>query len=195
MIAPVVTTSPKSESFDPAALQRLLDGRYRELREQIKETMCRSDFEPPIALPTPEYRELVLEWAKIIAREGLTAPGFPEEFGGRGDPGANIAGFETIAFGDLSLLVKFGVQFGLWGGAIHQLGTRRHHERYLKPIATLELPGCFAMTESGHGSNVQALETTAKPGSSLSTHRPMMPPRTTSATPRATGEWRRCSRN
>ena len=35
-------------------------------------------------------------------------------------------------FGDLSLLVKFGVQFGLWGGAVQQLGTERHHERYLK---------------------------------------------------------------
>jgi acyl-CoA oxidase len=41
------------------------------------------------------------------------------------------------------------------------LGTRPHHERYLKQIATLELPGCFAMTETGHGSNVQGLETTA----------------------------------
>jgi acyl-CoA oxidase len=42
-----------------------------------------------------------------------------------------------------------------------QLGTRVHHERYLKATATLELPGCFAMTEAGHGSNVQQLETTA----------------------------------
>jgi acyl-CoA oxidase len=41
------------------------------------------------------------------------------------------------------------------------LGTQKHHERYLKRIATLELPGCFAMTEAGHGSNVQELETTA----------------------------------
>src|SRR6202007_1521317 len=85
----------------------------------------------------------------------------PAEFGGLDEPGANIASFETLAYGDLSLLVKFGVQFGLWGGAIQQLGTRIHHERYLKATATLELPGCFAMTESAHGSNVQQLQTTA----------------------------------
>src|SRR5205807_1951994 len=89
------------------------------------------------------------------------APGFPPEFGGIGDPGANVASFETLAFGDLSLLVKFGVQFGLWGGAIQQLGTRAHHERYLKATASLDLCGCFAMSETGHGSNVQQLETTA----------------------------------
>jgi acyl-CoA oxidase len=102
-----------------------------------------------------------MEWAKALVAEGLTAPGFPEEYGGQGDPGGNVAAFETLGFGDLSLLVKFGVQFGLWGGAIQQLGTERHHERYLKQTARLELPGCFAMTEAGHGSNVQELQTTA----------------------------------
>jgi len=131
------------------------------VRAQVRDVLARDDFEPPLAMPTDEYRGKVLEWAKTLADEGLTAPGFPEEFGGRGDPGANVAAFETLALGDLSLLVKFGVQFGLWGGAVHQLGTRVHHERYLRPTATLELPGCFAMTESGHGSNVQHLETTA----------------------------------
>src|SRR5690606_531706 len=65
------------------------------------------------------------------------------------------------AFGDLSVLVKFGVQFGLFGGAIQQLGTRRHHERWLPGVATLEVPGCFAMTEKDHGSNVRDLETVA----------------------------------
>ena len=123
--------------------------------------LARPEFAPPIAIATEEYREKVLEWAQTLADEGLTAPGFPEEFGGQADPGANVAAFETLAFGDLSLLIKFGVQFGLWGGAVHQLGTRVHHERYLRDIATLKLPGAFAMTESGHGSNVQQLETTA----------------------------------
>jgi acyl-CoA oxidase len=144
-----------------ATLARLLDGRYAQVREQIREVLCRPDFAPVVAMPTDEYREQVLEWANTIAAEGLTAPGFPVEFGGHGDPGANVASFETLAFGDLSLLVKFGVQFGLFGGAIQQLGTRGHHERYLREVASLELPGCFAMTEAGHGSDVQRLQTTA----------------------------------
>jgi acyl-CoA oxidase len=142
-------------------MQRLLDGAYAELRAQTREVLSRPEFAPVIALPTAEYRERVLGWAKLLAAEGTTAPGFPEEFGGQGDPGANVAAFETLAYGDLSLLIKFGVQFGLCGGAVHQLGTRPHHERYLRQIASLELPGCFAMTETGHGSDVQHLLTTA----------------------------------
>jgi acyl-CoA oxidase len=154
-------TTAVSDTFDPAALQHLLDGKYADLRAQLRSVLCREEFAPVIALPTAEYRERVMEWARHLAAEGLTAPGFPEEFGGSGDPGANVAAFETLGYGDLSLLVKFGVQFGLWGGAVHQLGTRKHHERYLRAIASLELPGGFAMTETGHGSDVQHLETTA----------------------------------
>jgi acyl-CoA oxidase len=157
----MATTTPDTEDFDSAPLERLLGGRYAELRGQYMEIMCRPEFAPVGPLPSAEYRERVMEWAQTLVSEGLTAPGFPEEYGGQGDPGANVAAFETIGFGDLSLLVKFGVQFGLWGGAVQQLGTQIHHERYLKGIATLELPGCFAMTEAGHGSNVQELQTTA----------------------------------
>jgi len=157
----MATTEPQITGVRAEDLQPLLDGRYASLRRQIRDVLSRPEFAPPLAIATPEYRQLVLGWMHAMASEGLTAPGFPVEYGGHGDPGANIAGFETIAYGDLSLLVKFGVQFGLWGGAIHRLGTRVHHERYLRATASLELPGCFAMTEAGHGSNVQALETTA----------------------------------
>jgi acyl-CoA oxidase len=157
----VTATETQPISFDPASLQRLLDGRYADGRDQIREVLKRPEFAPPLAIATEEYREQVLKWAKTLADEQMTAPGFPEEFGGMGDPGANVVAFETLAYGDLSLLVKFGVQFGLWGGAVQQLGTREHHERYLKPTASLELCGCFAMTEADHGSNVQGLATTA----------------------------------
>jgi acyl-CoA oxidase len=149
------------QEFDTETLQRVLDGRHASFRRQIRDVLAKPEFAPPIAISTAEYRQRVLEWGTELAAQGLTAPGFPEEYGGRGDPGANIAGFETTALGDLSLLVMAGVQFGLWGGAVQQLGTKRHHDKYLKQIATLELPGCFAMTEAGHGSNVQKLETTA----------------------------------
>jgi acyl-CoA oxidase len=149
-----------AEAFDPVELQRILDGRYAELRAQIREVMSRPEFEPPLEATREEYRATVMGWALQLAQEGVTAPGFPVEYGGEGDFGANVAGFETIAFGDLSLLVKFGVQFGLFGGAVQQLGTAAHHERYLRDIASLKLPGCFAMSEAGHGSDVQNLLTT-----------------------------------
>ncbi|MCL4167561.1 UNVERIFIED_CONTAM: hypothetical protein GTU68_004266, partial [Idotea baltica] len=66
-----------------------------------------------------------------------------------------------LGFHDLSLTIKFGVQFGLFGGAIMGLGTERHHKKYIEPMIKTDLLGCFAMTETGHGSNVRGLETTA----------------------------------
>ncbi|HEX4108176.1 MAG TPA: acyl-CoA dehydrogenase [Solirubrobacteraceae bacterium] len=154
-------TVPDVDWFDPTILHRQLDGRYAPVRERVRAILRRPELEPPIAPPTPEYREQVLRWCQLLADEGLPLYGLPKEYGGENDPGAVVAMFETLALGDLSLLIKFGVQFGLWGGAVLHLGTREHHERYLRQIGSLELPGCFAMTETGHGSNVQHLETTA----------------------------------
>ena len=87
--------------------------------------------------------------------------GFKKEHGGNGDVGAAVTQIEMLAMSDLSLMVKAGVQWGLFGGAIENLGTERHHQAYVKKLIDLELLGCFAMTETGHGSDVQALETTA----------------------------------
>jgi acyl-CoA oxidase len=62
---------------------------------------------------------------------------------------------------DLSFTVKSGVQFSLWGGSVLNLGTERHRRQFFDGIASLRLPGCFAMTELKHGSNVAALQTEA----------------------------------
>ncbi len=147
--------------FDPADLLEILDGSHHELRQQIRDTMKRPEFAPVLGLPLDEYREQVMDWMGTIAKSGWGVPGYPVEYGGHNDPYGNVVAFETLGHSDLSLLVKFGVQFGLWGGAVHQLGTKPHHDKYLKATADAELLGCFAMTEHGHGSNVQALETTA----------------------------------
>jgi acyl-CoA oxidase len=147
---------------DPAALRQFLDGEHREIREQVRERISRPEFRRPSeTLPRDQYRKLVFEWTRALAASGETGLGFPAEYGGRGNVGGSVAAFETLALSDLSLLVKCGVQFGLFGGAVLHLGTRKHHERYLRDIGTVQLPGCFAMTETGHGSNVQMIETTA----------------------------------
>ena len=148
---------------DKSVLAGIFDGEYADLRDRVKGFLVeRASFLQQAEEWTPsEYREQVRDVVVEAAETGLTAAGFPAAYGGADDVGANVAAFETIALGDLSVLVKFGVQFGLFGGAIHQLGTERHHRAYLADIAEARLLGSFAMTETGHGSNVQALRTTA----------------------------------
>jgi len=145
------------------SLRAHLDGEHSEIRDRVRATLADNAglLDDPSEMSYHEHRERVLEMLRAMASSGDTGLGFPTEFGGGGDVGASIAAFETLAYGDLSLLVKSGVQFGLFGGAVLHLGTRRHHERYLRDIVSGRLLGCFAMTETGHGSNVQALRTTA----------------------------------
>lgn len=150
-------------TIDVEALAALLDGEYADLRQRVRQFLIEhASFGAEAEnWSTDEYRDRVLDLVVEAAKTGLTASGFPAEYGGLDDFGGNVAAFETLAFGDLSVLVKFGVQFGLFGGAIHQLGTQRHHDAYLADIAAGRLLGSFAMTETGHGSNVQAIGTTA----------------------------------
>ena len=148
---------------DVAALRRLLDGRYAEVRDLVRTNLAAysSILEEAETLSTDDYRERVKELVVEMAATGQTGMGFPQEYGGGGDIGASVAAFETLAYGDLSVLVKVGVQFGLFGGAILQLGSKHHHDEYLADLITGRTMGCFAMTETGHGSNVQAIGTVA----------------------------------
>ena len=149
--------------IDVAQLRCLLDGRYAEVRDLVRTNLAQhaSVLEEAESMSLAEYRERVRQLVVLMASTGQTGMGFPTSYGGGGDLGASIAAFETLAYGDLSVLVKVGVQFGLFGGAILMLGTQRHHDAYLEDLIAGRLLGCFAMTESGHGSNVQALRTVA----------------------------------
>src|SRR6478736_6856448 len=150
-------------TIDVAELSRFLDGRYADVRDLVRRNLVEhaSVLEEAETLSHADFRERVRELLVTMAGTGQTGMGFPQAYGGGGDLGASIAAFETLAYGDLSVLVKVGVQFGLFGGAILMLGTRRHHDAYLADLVSGRLMGCFAMTETGHGSNVQALGTTA----------------------------------
>jgi len=150
-------------SVDVPALTALLDGEYAEIRGTVREGLVQyaSVLEDAETMTREQFRERVKDVVLELAATGQTGMGFPEEYGGGGDIGASVAAFETLGFGDLSVLVKVGVQFGLFGGAILQLGTKPHHDAYLAGLVKGDILGCFAMTETGHGSNVQALGTTA----------------------------------
>jgi acyl-CoA oxidase len=142
-------------------LRKTLDGHWHDAKERSRQQMSNEVFRPHYTPNTVIARTKALEQLKIIAAAGAAEDGFRKEHGGTGDVGAAVTTIEMLAMSDLSLMVKAGVQWGLFGGAIENLGTERHHEAYVKRIIDLDLLGCFAMTETGHGSDVQSLETTA----------------------------------
>lgn len=143
------------------SLRDTLDGRWRTVKNQIRATLCDEKFRPHYTPNTAIARAKVAEQLRIMAGSGVAADSFRKEHGGTGDVGAAITMIEMLAMSDLSLMVKAGVQWGLFGGAVENLGTERHHSAYVEKIIDLDLLGCFAMTETGHGSDVQSLETTA----------------------------------
>jgi len=143
-------------------LTRVLDGRWGEVRRRIREVDDPARFLPPTEpLSIEEYRAHTTAQLLALTEEGHARDGLATGMGGTGEFGASVTAFEMLGHGDLSLLVKAGVQFGLFGGAIANLGTQRHHTAYLPGVLDGSLLGCFAMTETGHGSDVQHLETTA----------------------------------
>ena len=142
-------------------LRTALDGAWHDARQRARTDLADPAFAPHYTPDLEEARAITLKQMKILAERGYAASGFSVESGGTGDPGGAVASIEMLAMSDLSLMVKAGVQWGLFGGAIENLGTERHHKEYIRPLIDLDLLGCFAMTETGHGSDVQALETTA----------------------------------
>ena len=153
-------TTPLPPSVDPKAVQEIMDGRWAHVRTAARESLDDPDFLPVYGESVTEARERVTRAAKKLADSGRVGFGFPREYGGEDDSGGSVTSIEMLAFGDLSVMVKAGVQWGLFGGALQLLGTKRQHDEYLHDVMSFDLPGCFAMTETGHGSDVQQLRTT-----------------------------------
>lgn len=151
------------QTKDPVAeqIRSVLDGRWEAIRQQLRADPRFPVAEPDLRLDLEAHRARTLELVTALTDSELVRATLPVDLGGTGDVGASVTGLEMIGHGDLSVFVKAGVQFGLFGGAIANLGTERHHREYLPGMADLSLPGCFAMTETGHGSDVQSILTTA----------------------------------
>lgn len=147
--------------FDIPTMTKALDKKYTDYKAKVKRLLSYPSFKLQTIPEKGEYRDHVLQWTKDLADQGFGALAFAQEYGGENDMEKYAALFDAFGYHDLSLAIKFGVQFGLFGGSINWLGTKYHHDKYLKDTGTAELLGCFAMTETGHGSNVRGLKTTA----------------------------------
>ena len=150
-----------SAHVDVAALGERLLGRWGEWRLHVRTLMTDPRLVRTEGQTMAEHRARILEQLKILVEENAVQRAFPKAVGGQDEHGASIAGFEELLVADPSLQIKSGVQWGLFASAVMHLGTEEHHERLLPPILSLEIPGAFAMTEIGHGSDVASIGTTA----------------------------------
>ncbi|MHB1491214.1 MAG: acyl-CoA dehydrogenase family protein [Cellulomonas sp.] len=146
---------------DVDSLATLLLGRWAEMRLAARSLAGDPRFARIEGLSMAEHRERVLGQLMTLAAEGDVLRAFPTALGGSDQHGASLARFEELVAADPSLQIKAGVQWGLFASAIMHLGTAPHHERLLPDAMSVAVPGAFAMTEVGHGSDVASIATTA----------------------------------
>ena len=154
----MISTLPAS--VDPKAIQEVLDGRWAHVRRDARENLYDPDFLPVYGENVPEARERVTRAAKKLAASGRVGLGFPKEYGGEDDAGGSV---DLHRDARLRRPVADGEgrrPVGPVRRCAADAGQQRQHEKYLRDVMSFDLPGCFAMTETGHGSDVQQLRTT-----------------------------------
>lgn len=154
------STTP--ERVDVPALEEVLLGRWAGVRRSARAFLADERLHRVEGLSMADHRERVLEQLRILAAEGDVLRAFPSDLGGADDHGGSLARFEEVITADPSLQIKAGVQWGLFASAILHLGTEDHHRRLLPGAMSVDVPGAFAMTETGHGSDVASIATTAE---------------------------------
>ena len=103
------------------------------------------------------------------ALDGLRSTGYigltiPEEYGGGGaDPLAYTLMIEELGRGDANVRSIVSVHLGLVAGSIARWGRQEQLARWLPPMATGEVLGCFGLTEPDYGSNPADLSAKAEP--------------------------------
>ncbi|KAK8706514.1 hypothetical protein V6N13_050076 [Hibiscus sabdariffa] len=156
-------------AFDIEEMRSLIDGHHVKERDWLFGLMMRSElFNPKVrggkVFVSPDYnqpmeqqRELTMKRIEYLQGKGVFEGWLTEK---EEEVVLRIcASLEVLSIFDHSINIKIGVHFFLWGGAIKHLGTKHHHDKWLRATENYTVRGCFAMTELGHGSNVRGIET------------------------------------
>lgn len=157
----VTATAEPAPRVDVPVLEEALLGRWSGVRRRARAFLADPRLHRVEGLSMAEHRERVLGQLRLLAAEGDVLRAFPGDLGGADDHGGSLARFEEVITADPSLQIKAGVQWGLFASAILHLGTQEHHRRLLPAAMSVAVPGAFAMTETGHGSDVASIGTTA----------------------------------
>jgi butyryl-CoA dehydrogenase len=117
----------------------------------------------PYAAEWDRTETFPLDVIKKLGALGVMGLQFPEEYGGLGAGTLSQAlVIEELARVDSSVAITVAANVSLGGGPLYLFGTHEQKLRWLVPLARGECLGAFGLTEAAGGSDIYAMETTAR---------------------------------
>ena len=116
----------------------------------------------PIASEIDENCEFPYENIKKMAKADMLGIPFPQKYGGAGSDTLNyVFAIEELSKSCATHGVILSAHTSLGADPIYKYGTEEQKEKYLKPLATGEKLGAFALTEPNAGTDAAGIKTTA----------------------------------
>jgi hypothetical protein len=117
----------------------------------------------PHVMDWDEARTFPMEVIAKLGEMGMMGIIFPEQYGGAGMGYLEYAVLvEELSRVDGSVGLSVAAHNSLCSNHIYAQGDERQRERYLRPLASGQVIGTWALTEPGSGSDAGALRTTAR---------------------------------
>ena len=130
----------------------------RLFREMVRDFAAREVA--PLSKQVDEEGIFPQKTVKLMGELGLMGVAIPTAYGGAGADNVCYAiAMEEIARACTSTSVIMSVNNSLIADALYKFGTEAQKQRYLTPLASGTLLGCFALSEPGAGSDASAQQT------------------------------------
>ena len=135
--------------------------------EQLMIQSMVREFSRKVIAPTSQERDRTKEFPADILKKmgelGLMGVMIPPEYGGEGaDTVSYVLALAEIAYSCASTAVVMSVQNSIVCDSIYRYGSDYQKDQFLKPLASGEIIGSFALTEPHAGSDPVGQSTTAE---------------------------------
>ncbi|ELZ85754.1 acyl-CoA dehydrogenase [Haloferax elongans ATCC BAA-1513] len=138
-----------------------LTAEQKQIKDMVSEFV--DEEVKPRAAEIDETDEFPADLVAEMGELGLMGMPFPEEYGGAGlDYHSYAIGLEEISRGSGGLGTIVAAHTSLAGNMLYEFGNEEQKQEYLTPVNEGTDIGAFALSEPGAGSDVPAMETTAK---------------------------------
>ena len=132
---------------------------------QLQQELFRSFAETeirPLAKDMDENEEYDMELLAKMHKYGFFGIPYSKEYGGSGsDTLAYALCMEEVSKIDGSTGITISVHTSLCCSCINSYGTEEQKQKYLRPLIDGSKTGCFGLTETNAGSDVQGTQTVA----------------------------------